>query len=118
MKRLQQAVSRKKRGSANRKKAVARLNACHGRIAAMRRDFLHQRTTELVRGHALIAVEDLAVKRMTASAAGTLDAPGRNARQRDGLSRAILRNGWSMARSMLEYKAARSGVRLVAVPPA
>lgn len=118
MKRLQQSVSRKKRGSANRKKAVARLGAIHARIAAMRLDFLHQRTTELVRGHALIAIEDLAVKSMTASAAGTVEAPGKNVRAKAGLNRSILRNGWSMARSMLEYKAAWSGVMLVAVPPA
>ena len=118
MKRQQQAVSRKKRGSANRKKAVARLGAMHARIAAMRRDFLHQRTTELVRDHALIAIEDLAVKDMTASAAGTLEAPGRNVRAKAGLNRTILRNGWAMARSMLEYKSAWSGVMLVAVPPA
>jgi putative transposase len=118
MKRLQQSVSRKKRGSANRKKAVARLNACHSRVAAMRHDFLHQRTTELVRGHSLIAIEDLAVKNMTASAAGTLEAPGKNVRGKAGLNRTILRNGWSMARQMLEYKAAWSGVMLVAVSPA
>ena len=119
MKRLQQSVSRKKRGSsANRKKAVARLNVCHGRIAAMRRDFLHQRTTELVRDHALIAIEDLAVKGMTASAAGTVEAPGKNVKAKAGLNRTILRNGWSMARQMLEYKAAWRGVVLVAVPPA
>jgi putative transposase len=55
MKRLQQSVSRKQKGSKNRLKARGRLTACHGRIAAMRRDFLHQRTTELVRDHALIA---------------------------------------------------------------
>lgn len=118
MKRLQQAVSRKRRGSANRKKAVARLSACHGRIAAMRRDFLHQATTKLVAGHALVAIEDLAVRNMTASAAGSVDAPGRNVAAKAGLNRTILRNGWSMARSMLEYKAAWRGVMLVAVPPA
>lgn len=118
MKRLQQSVSRKKKGSANRKKAVARLNACHGRIAAMRRDFLHQATTNLVRGHALIAIEDLAVKSMTASAAGTLESPGRNVKAKSGLNRTILRNGWCMARQMLEYKATWSGVMLVAVQPA
>lgn len=118
MKRLQQQVSRKKRGSANRKKAVARLNACHGRIAAMRRDFLHQSTTKLVAEHALMAIEDLAVKSMTASAAGTVEVAGKNVRQKAGLNRTILRNGWSMARQMLEYKAAWSGVMLVAVPPA
>lgn len=118
MKRLQQQVSRKRKGSANRKKAVARLNACHGRIAAMRRDFLHQATTKLVRKHAFIAIEDLSVKSMTASAAGTVDAPGRNVKAKAGLNRTILRNGWGMARQMLVYKAAWSGVMLVAVPPA
>ena len=118
MKRLQRAVARKRRGSANRKKAVFRLGACHGHIASMRRDFLHQATTKLVADHTLIAIEDLAVKSMTASAAGTVDAPGRNVKAKAGLNRTILRNGWSMARSMLEYKAAWSGVMLVAVPPA
>jgi putative transposase len=118
MKRLQQQVSRKRKGSANRKKAVARLNTCHGRIAAMRRDFLHQATTKLVAEHAFIAIEDLAVRSMTASAAGTVEARGKNVKAKAGLNRTILRNGWSMARSMLEYKAAWSGVMLVAVPPA
>jgi putative transposase len=84
----------------------------------MRRDFLHQATTKLVADHALIAIEDLSVKSMTASAAGTVDAPGKNVRQKAGLNRTILRNGWSMARQMLEYKSAWSGVMLVAVHPA
>lgn len=116
--RLQLSVSRKKLGSTNRKKAVARLNARHGRIAEMRRDFLHQATTRLVADHALIVIEDLAVKNMNASAAGTVEAPGRDVRAKAGLNRTILRNGWSMARSMLEYKSAWLGVMLVAVPPA
>jgi putative transposase len=118
MRRLQQAVSRKRKGSNNRAKARERLMDCHGRIAAIRRDFLHQATTKLVADHALIAIEDLAVKNMTASAAGTVEAPGRNVRAKAGLNRSILRNGLSMARGMLEYKAAWSGVMLVAVPPA
>ena len=118
MKRLQQAVSRKKKGSNNRRKAVARVAGCHRRIGAIRGDLLHQETTKLVSNNALIAIEDLAVKNMTASAAGTIEAPGSNVRQKAGLNRAILRNGWSMARSMLEYKAAWRGVTLLAVPPA
>ena len=118
MKRLQRSVSRKCCGSKNRKKAVARLGACHRRAAAIRRDFLHKATTQLARANALIGIEDLRVKSMTASAAGTIDAPGRNVRQKSGLNRAILRNGWSMARQMLEYKAAWAGADLIAVPPA
>jgi putative transposase len=118
MKRLQRNLCRKKKGSRNRAKARAKLNACHGRVASIRRDFLHQVTTNLVAGHALIAIEDLAVKNMTASAAGTVDEPGKNVKAKSGLNRVILRNGWSMARRNLEYKAAWSGVVLIAVPPA
>lgn len=118
MKRLQQAISRKRKGSNNRRKAVVRVAECHRRIAAIRRDFLHQETTRLVSGNALLAIEDLAVKNMTASAAGTIEAPGKHVRQKAELNRTILRNGWSMARSMLEYKAAWRGSVLVAVPPA
>lgn len=65
-----------------------------------------------------IAIEDLAVKGMTAWAAGTVEAPGRNVMAKAGLNRTILRDGWSMARQMLEYKAGWSGVMLVAVAPA
>jgi putative transposase len=118
MRRLQQAVTRKKKGSKNRAKARKRLADCHSRIAAIRRDFLHKATTKLVADHALIAIEDLSVKSMTASAAGTVEAPGNNVRAKAGLNRTILRNGWSMARSILEYKAAWSGVMIVAVPAA
>ncbi len=118
MRRLQQAVSRKKKGSNNRAKARQRLSRCHSRISAIRRDFLHQATSKLVVEHALIAIEDLSVKSMTASAAGTIEAPGKNVSAKAGLNRTILRNGWSMARSMLAYKAAWAGVMLVAVPPA
>ena len=118
LKRLQQVVSRKRRGSNNRRKAVARVAQCHRRIAAMRRDFLHQKTTELVRNNALIAIEDLRIKIMTASAAGTIENPGKHVKAKSGLNRTILRNGWGMARSMLQYKALWHGSTLVAVGPA
>ncbi len=118
VKRLQKAVSRKKKGSVNRKKAVARLGACHARVAHIRSDTLHQGTTHLARSNALIAIENLAVKSMTASAAGTLAAPGKNVAAKSGLNRVILRNGWGMDRQMLEYKTAWRGGMLVAVPPA
>ena len=117
MKRLKQSVGRKKRGSANRKKAVERLAALHARIAAIRRDFLQQRTTELVRGHALIALEDLDVKGMSATASGTHESPGSNVRAKAGLNRVIRRSAWSSARSMLEYKAALAGTVVLAVKP-
>ena len=42
------------------------------------------------------------LKSMTASAAGMVQAPGRDVRAKAGLNRTVLRNSWSMARSMLE----------------
>lgn len=62
MRRQQQVVSRRRKGSKNRRKAVARLARLHARIAAMRRDFLHKETTKVVGAHALVAIEDLAVR--------------------------------------------------------
>ena len=118
IKRLQQDLTRKKKGSRNRAKARARLARCHARAAAVRRDFLHKATTALVDQHALIAIEDLRVQQMTRSAAGTVDRPGKCVKRKRGLNRSILRQGWGMARRMLEYKAARRGVRLVPVEAA
>jgi putative transposase len=115
---LQRAASRKQKNSNNRRKAAARIAECHRRITAIRLDFLHKETTILVRNNALIAIEDLRVKNMTMSAAGTVNSPGKNVRQKSGLNRAILRNAWSMSRKMLEYKAAWAGAILVAVPAA
>jgi IS605 OrfB family transposase len=70
-----------------------------------------------VRGHALIAIEDLDVKGMTASASGTHESPGSNVRGKAGLNRAMHRSAWSAARAMLEYKAMLAGAIVQAVPP-
>ena len=53
----------------------------------------------------MIRVEDLNVRGMTRSARGTLDAPGRNIRQKAGLNRGILAAGWSALLTRLEHKA-------------
>ena len=54
---------------------------------------------------------------MSRSAKGTIEAPGSNVRAKSGLNRAILDQGWSMFRAMLEYKLAWAGGKLIAVPP-
>jgi putative transposase len=58
------------------------------------------------------------VKNVIASAGRRIEARGRNVKAEAGLSRTIMRNGWFMARSMLEYKAALHAVKVVAVQPA
>ena len=94
LKRYQRSVARKHKGSANRKKAVARLGNLHRRIARQRSDWLHKLTTELADQHPLIALEDLKIKNMAASAAGTAQAPGKNVRAKAGLNRSILDAAW------------------------
>lgn len=64
LQRLQRALSRKARGSANRKKAIARVGRAHQRVADARADFLHKLTTDLARRFSTVVIEDLHVKGM------------------------------------------------------
>jgi len=94
---------------------LGRLNA---RVRARRNDFAAQTAVRLVRDHGLVAVEDLRVKNMTASAKGTVDQPGRNVRQKAGLNRAILAKGWGGFLPKLEHAARYHGATVVKVNPA
>ena len=64
LRRVQKALSRKKKGSKNRHKARLKVAKVHAQISDARNDFLHKLTTQLVRENQTIAVEDLAVKNM------------------------------------------------------
>ena len=55
---------------------------------------------------------------MSASAKGSAEQPGRRVKQKAGLNRAILDQGWGMFRAMLAYKLADRGGRLVEVSAA
>ena len=54
---------------------------------------------------------------MTKSAKGTVSKPGRNVRQKSGLNRAILNQGWGEFLFCLEYKLALKGGILERVSP-
>ncbi len=118
LRRAQRSLSRKKRGSANRRKAVQRVARIQRRVANARKDFLHKHSTIIAKNHGLVVVETLQVRNMSASAKGTADAPERRVGQKAGLNRAILDQGWSMFRTMVGYKLADRGGRLVEVPAA
>lgn len=111
-------MSRKKKGSANRKKAVNRLGNLHRRIAHQRSDWLHKLTTELADRHPVVALEDLAVKNMSASAKGAIEAPGKNVRQKAGLNRGILDAAWGEFGRQLTYKVQWRSGRVILVNPA
>jgi putative transposase len=57
----QKAVSRKQKGSQNRRKAVHRLAVLHARIANIRRDSLHKMTSAIAKSASVVVVENLNV---------------------------------------------------------
>ena len=113
----QRALSRKQRGSNNRKKALARVQKIHAAIANVRTDFLQKASTTISNNHAIVCIEDLRVANMSRSAAGTADKPGRNVKAKSGLNKAILDQGWFEFRRQLTYKLEWRGGQLIAVPP-
>jgi putative transposase len=64
LKRLQRRVSRRQKGSKNRKKAVRQLSNAYSRVGNIRRNALHQATTALARTKSAIVLEDLHVSGM------------------------------------------------------
>ena len=103
-KRLRQvakAVSRKKKGSANRRKAVAKLGKAHKKVADTRKDFHFKTAKDLLDSHDLVAHEKLNIKGLA----------------RTKLAKSILDAGWGQFLSILANKAANAGLLTVAVNP-
>ncbi|HET9558153.1 MAG TPA: transposase, partial [Actinomycetota bacterium] len=80
--------------------------------------FHHKTARALVDAYDALALEDLRVANMTASASGTIEAPGRRVAQKAGLNRAILDAGWGQFTAILTAKAESAGRRVILVNPA
>jgi putative transposase len=113
----QRRMSHKKKFSNNWKKAKLNVQRLHIRIANTRRDFLHKASTTISKNHALVCIEDLQIRNMSKSAKGSINQHGKMLRQKSGLNRAILDQGWGEFRRQLEYKTVWNGGILVAVAP-
>ena len=105
----QRALSRTSKGSARRRRCAAVLGRRHHEVAERRATTLHTLTKQLATQFETVAVEDLNVAGMTASARGTIDKPGRNVRAKAGLNRSILDVAPGELRRQLEYKASWYG---------
>jgi len=113
--REQQKLARKEKGSQNWKKQRRKISKLHHTIANVRSDFLHKLSTETSQSHAKVYVEGLKIRGMSASARGTLEAPGRNVRAKSGLNKSILDQGWFEFKRQLDYKLDWKGGSLVEV---
>ncbi|WBP91970.1 IS607 family element RNA-guided endonuclease TnpB [Kitasatospora cathayae] len=108
----QRALARTVKGSARRDKARRRVARLHHEVAVRRKSGIHELTKRLATGFAVVAVENLNVAGMTASARGTVERPGRNVRQKASLNRSILDAAPAEIRRQLTYKTGWYGSKL------
>lgn len=94
------------------KKKVQRV---HRDIRNLRANAQHQLTARITQQFGQIAIEDLNVKGMTASAKGTTDKPGKKVKQKAGLNKSILNVGFGEIRRQLDYKAKRTGATVIVI---
>jgi putative transposase len=98
---LQRNLSKRKKGSRNRKKAKLKVSVEHERISNCRSDFHHKLSNELVNNYSLIALEALRSKEI--------------AEQNFGKS--IHDAGWNKFANIIAYKAEGAGCKIVFVNP-
>lgn len=108
----QRILARRKRGSQRYAKQRQRVARLHSRVARARTHHLHIASTHVARRFGVVALEALDVKAMTARARGN------GVRQKAGLNRSILAQGWTRFAAMLDYKLEAAGGRLIYVPAA
>lgn len=98
LRRRSRAVSRAQLGSHNRAKAVKRRSCKYARIANVRRSFLHEVSSRLVKTHDRLCLEDLTIANLMTNR---------------HLARAIGDAAWGEFARQLCYKAAWLGTELV-----
>ena len=100
---IQRRVARRKRGGANRRRAVLDLRRFHQRVANQRGDFLAKLAYDLIGRYDLIAVEGLRIPNMV---------------KNRHLAKSILDAGWDDFLSRLRAKAEDAARTVVEVDPA
>ncbi len=97
--RAQRRLSRKVKGSNRRRRAAREVAKIHAKIADSRADYLHKLSTQIIRDHQVIVIEDLSVKGMA----------------RGMLSKSVADAGLGELRRQLEYKAQWYGRELIVI---
>lgn len=99
---LQRRLSRKKKGSSNRRKARFKVAKLHQTIFNQRQDFLHKISFAIIKQFKIISVEKLTIKDMV---------------KNHYLAKSINDVSWGFFVQMLSYKVKKTGGQLVKVNP-
>jgi putative transposase len=122
LKKAQQRVSRRKKGSHRRRKAVQVLARAHQHVRRQRQDFHHKTALDLVRAYDTIYVEAIQPANLSRRPAPKQDEHGtyqhNGASRKAGLNKSIHDAGWRHFLSTLAFKAACAGKRVEVVNPA
>ena len=103
LRRVQRSLSRKKKGSKSRRKALRIVQRQQMHTANQRGDTLHKLSTTLIQTCDGIALENLAIGNMV---------------RNPHLSKSILDSGWGMFKQFLTYKAGNAGRQIRLINPA
>jgi putative transposase len=116
----QRRVSKRRKGSHRRRKAVCVLAKAHQHVRRQRTDFQHKTALALVRKYDTIYVEAIQPanlsRRPEPTPDGTSGYEHNGAARKAGLNTSILDAGWRHFLTILAFKAACAGKRVEAVP--
>ncbi|MBI2529597.1 MAG: IS200/IS605 family element transposase accessory protein TnpB [Candidatus Diapherotrites archaeon] len=106
IKKVHQDLSRKKKGSYNRKRAKQKLGKLYEKVENQRNDFMHKLSTKIVSKNKLICIEGLNIKEMISKK-----------KNRFWNMRNFLDCSWAKFASMLKHKAESAGAEVIEVNP-
>ena len=122
VRKLQEVLSRKKRGSKRRRKAAQRVGKVHRHIRNQRRDFHHKEARKLVTQYQTLVFEKLQPANMSKRPKTKQDeASGQylpnGASAKSGLNKSIRDAGWGQFQQICKNKAECAGSRVLFVSP-